>query len=96
MVSNIKAVKTHRCKVIGNQILTYEEMNTVLAQMKALLNSRPLSWLSLNPTEVLSLTPVHFLTLTLLQVLQAVDVADVKLPSRKQLLDKFVQSYWKG
>lgn len=95
--ANIKCVKTHLSKVIGEQLLTYEEFMTVLAQIEAIMNSRPLCWLSSDPTEPLALTPSHFLTLTPLQYLPAEDETQkpINRLTRKSLLDKIVQSYWK-
>ncbi|XP_045762059.1 uncharacterized protein LOC123865222 [Maniola jurtina] len=95
--STVKSFKTHLFRVIGSQILTYEELLTVLCQIEALLNSRPLGMLSEDPTEPLPITPAHFLNTTPLQVLPAADVANEnsRLLSRFSLLDKLVQSYWK-
>lgn len=94
--ANIKSVKTHLSKVIGNQILTFEELYTVLTQIESLLNSRPLCWLSSDPNDPAPLTPAHFLTLTPLQTLPAVNVVDVtpNRLTRKRLLDQIVQSFW--
>lgn len=94
--ANIKSVKSHLYKVIGQQILTYEELTTVLVQIEALLNSRPLCWLSSDPTEPQTLTPAHFLNLTPLQSLPSEEVTDRKINilTRKQMLDHMVQSYW--
>lgn len=95
--ANIKSVKNHLSKVIGAQILSYEEFLTVLTQIEALLNSRPLCWLSSDPAEPLALTPAHFLTLTPLQSLPVNDETDkpINRLTRKELLDQIVQSYWK-
>ncbi|XP_026480148.1 uncharacterized protein LOC113386588 [Ctenocephalides felis] len=91
--ANIKSVKTHLFKVIGLQILSYEEFNTVLNQIEALLNSRPLCWLSNDPSDPQPLTPAHFLMQEPLSDLP-VDYENLNLTKRKQLLD-IVASYWK-
>ena len=94
--ANIKSVKSHLSRVIGNQILTYEEFSTVLTQIEALLNSRPLSWLSDDPNDPLPLTPAHFLTTTPLTSIPAQDVLDANPQqlSRPELLDSVVQHFW--
>lgn len=95
--SNVKSVKTHLYKVIGNQLLSYEEMHTLLTQIEALLNSRPLCILSSDPSEPLALTPAHFLTLTPLTRLPSADLTLEKLNrlDRYQMIDRMVQDYWK-
>ncbi|XP_052737809.1 uncharacterized protein LOC112051333 [Bicyclus anynana] len=94
--SNIKSVKTHLFRVIGNQILTYEELNTVLIQIEGIMNSRPLCVLSSDPSDLTALTPSHFLNITPLKYLPAEDLTDVPQNrlTRYQLLSKLVQSYW--
>ncbi|KAB0797074.1 hypothetical protein PPYR_08068 [Photinus pyralis] len=77
--SNIKSVKSHLLKIVGDQLLTYEELNTLLIQIECLLNSRPLCVLSSDPAEPIALTPAHFLTLTPLDRLPAINVMDVNL-----------------
>ena len=51
---------TKRClrKTIGQQRLTYEELSTVLAEIEAVLNNRPLTYLDENDKEEI-LTPSH-------------------------------------
>ena len=61
--SSIKAVKAHFYRVIGDQLLTYEEMNTLFIQIESLLNSRPFCTLSSDLNDLNVLTPGHFLTL---------------------------------
>ncbi|XP_050301534.1 uncharacterized protein LOC126739768 [Anthonomus grandis grandis] len=55
--ARVKSVKIHLYHVIGNQCLTYEELNTVLIQIEAFLNSRPLTPFSNDPNDLTALTP---------------------------------------
>lgn len=59
--AGIKSCKYHLKRIIGNSTLTFEEMTTVLAQIEACLNSRPISQLPGNPEDISPLTPGHFL-----------------------------------
>ncbi|XP_026682006.1 uncharacterized protein LOC103512836 [Diaphorina citri] len=95
--ANVKAVKAHLYKCIGNQILSLEELCTVSAQIEALLNSRPLCLLSSDPSEPSVLTPAHFLTQIPLESLPASDVTNENPNrlTRYKLLDQIVQTFWK-
>ncbi|CAG4981781.1 unnamed protein product [Parnassius apollo] len=96
--TNIKSLKSHLYRVIGDQILSFEELSTVLAQIECVMNSRPLCrTLSSDPSEPLALTPAHFLTLTPLRYLPAADMDENRLSisTRHKLLDRLVQSFWK-
>lgn len=57
----IKSIKTHLYQVLGECYLTYDELNTILIKIEAVLNSCPLTHLSSNPLDTIRLTPRHFL-----------------------------------
>ena len=59
--SVVKSVKTHLKRVIGEARLTFEEFSTVLAQVEACLNSRPLVPLDSNDDGIEALTLGNFL-----------------------------------
>ncbi|XP_039297851.1 uncharacterized protein LOC120354570 [Nilaparvata lugens] len=94
--ANVKSVKFHLFRVIGNQLLTYEELNTVLVQIEGVLNSRPRCVLSEDPCEPLALTPAHFLTLTPLKSfpMRDVDSVPVNRLTRYELIGQLIQSFW--
>ncbi|CAK1582167.1 unnamed protein product [Parnassius mnemosyne] len=59
--AGIKSCKHHLKRIIGQSTLTFEEMSTLLSQIEACLNSRPLSRYNDHNETVEALTPGHFL-----------------------------------
>ncbi|XP_055842511.1 uncharacterized protein LOC129909455 [Episyrphus balteatus] len=59
--AGVKSIKYHLKRVIGTSTLTYEEISTLLCQIEAVLNSRPLCPLTNDPDDLEPLTPGHFL-----------------------------------
>jgi hypothetical protein len=59
--AGIKSAKAHLKRVMGNSTLTFEEFSTLLAQIEACLNSRPITPLSSDPDDLDVLTPGHFI-----------------------------------
>ncbi|KMQ83026.1 hypothetical protein RF55_21149 [Lasius niger] len=59
--AGVKATKHHLRRVLGEQLLTYEKLATLLCQVEACLNSLPLHPLSSDPSDLTALTPGHFL-----------------------------------
>ena len=57
----VKSMKTHLKRIVGSVKLTYEDLNTMLTQVEACLNSRPLVPLAPDDEGIEALTPGHFL-----------------------------------
>lgn len=95
--SGVKSMKYHLKRVIGSQILTLEELITVLAKVEAVLNSRPLCNISSDPDEVDILTPGHFLVTGPLVALPEPELTDQYVSPRErwQMLQKLTQSFWR-
>lgn len=94
--AGIKSVKYHIKRVIGQAVLTYEELNTVLVQIEGILNSRPLTPMSADPDDMSYLSPAHFLTgstLTSYPELNLVGENVGKLSFWKQC-EQMQQTFW--
>ena len=95
--AGIKSMKHHLKRTIGEALLTFEEFYTVLKQIEAVLNSRPLSALSDDPTDCTALTPGHFLVggpLTSPPEPNLLDIKSGRLTRWKQL-QQMQQDFWK-
>lgn len=96
--AGVKSTKFHLKRVIGDTTLTFEEMSTLLSQVEACLNSRPMTFVnSEDPGEPEPLTPGHFL---IGEPLVAVPDANYEASSmnslnRWQMVQKMVQTFWR-
>lgn len=73
----VRSMKYHLVRVLGTNAASYEDMTTLLAEIEACLNSRPLTELSANPMDMEALTPGHFLIGSHLQYISEIDLKEI-------------------
>lgn len=95
--SAVKLTKYHLARVLGNSLLTFEEYYTVLKKVEAILNSRPLTPESDDPTDLRVLTPGHFLIGRPLISKPEENIAEVPMYrlTRLRRLQSYSQQMWK-
>lgn len=94
--AGVKSVKGHLLRTIGHQIFSYEELSTLVTEVEAMLNSRPLTPVSSDPNDLQALTPAHFLISEPLVALPDQDYSDVPINrlTRWQLVQGLFQHIW--
>ncbi|GFX01635.1 integrase catalytic domain-containing protein [Trichonephila clavipes] len=95
--AGVKAFKFHLKRVVGNAHLTLEEFITILCEIEAVLNSRPLTPLTSNFDDFETLTPGHFLVgrpLTSIVEPQITNINENQL-SRWERVKKITQHIYK-
>ncbi|XP_055912003.1 uncharacterized protein LOC129946017 [Eupeodes corollae] len=94
--AGVKSVKFHLKRVVRNETLTFEELSTLLTEIEACLNSRPLCPVSDNLDDFAILTPAHFLFGTSAQLVPEADLAEkVSNLDRWRKIQIAVHSFWK-
>ncbi|XP_064074467.1 uncharacterized protein LOC113393726 [Vanessa tameamea] len=94
--AGVKSIKHHLQRIVTTH-LTYEEMTTVLCQVEACLNSRPLCPLDDTDSDNLDvLTPGHFLIGEAPIIVPSPDMSNFKMSalSRWQHTQKLVNVFW--
>ncbi|GFT14719.1 integrase catalytic domain-containing protein [Trichonephila clavipes] len=94
--ANIKSMKRILLRVAKSAIMNFEELTTLMAQIEAVLNSRPLSPLSSDPNDLNPLTPGHFLTNCAISSFPEPYTASDSLPyhSRWKLIQSLRDKFW--
>lgn len=96
--ASVKSIKYHLKRVLGLANLTYEEMTTLLVQIEAILNSRPLTPISSDPSDLVALTPSHFLmgrTILLTPQVEEKEARNINtLKSRFQRIECLKTHFW--
>jgi len=93
----IKSAKYHLRRIVGNTSLTFEELTTILAQVEAVLNSRPLNAMSSDPNDLSVMTPGHFLVGEPLTALPEAKLPTLEVSRLKrwQLVQHLTRTFWK-
>ncbi|XP_018370875.1 PREDICTED: uncharacterized protein LOC108766210 [Trachymyrmex cornetzi] len=94
--AGVKSMKYHFHRVMGEVSLTYEEFTTLLVQIEAILNSRPLTSCSDDPDDLNVLTPGHCIMGCAPTLIPEPSLEDVQLShlSRWQLIRQMIDRFW--
>lgn len=95
--SSIKLVKNHIDKIVGDRVLTPEEMRTIFAEISGYLNSLPLVVLYDNEVGASTLTPGHFLVGEQIVAPPTSDIPfeNVSHLKRWKMVQELSASFWK-
>ncbi|XP_049886828.1 uncharacterized protein LOC126381383 [Pectinophora gossypiella] len=93
----VKSMKYQFMRVIGDQKLDFEQLTTLLAQIEACMNSRPLCPLTEDPEDLQYLTPGHFLVGSPMMSLPQENQTGSKLDLRNRwkIVEMMHQHLWK-
>lgn len=95
--SGVKLVKYHLKRVLGNVRLCFEDFNTLLVEIEAVVNSRPLWSIPTNTDDYDPLTPGHFLVFRALNTLP--EPSPMHIPTNRlnhyQFLQRLLTDFWK-
>lgn len=93
--AGVKSVKHHMRRVLGTSLLTFEELYTVLTQIEAVLNSRPICPLTDDVNDLQALTPGHFLIGEAMNTAPDPTVPSKTAPTHRwQHLQLITQHFW--
>ncbi|XP_062557684.1 uncharacterized protein LOC134222535 [Armigeres subalbatus] len=93
----VRSSKHHLLKVLGENPESPEDLITLLTQIEACLNSRPLTAMSDDPNDMEPLTPAHFLIGSSLQAIPDLNYENVpanRLRNMQRMQQK-VQLFWR-
>jgi len=83
-------------KVLGNALLTYTEMYTLLTDIEATLNQRPLTYHGSDPTDPVPITPSQLaIGRNLKEVPTLMGNPSVSISARYKYLQRLLKHFWK-
>ncbi|XP_057334343.1 uncharacterized protein LOC130673372 [Microplitis mediator] len=93
----VKSYKHHLIRTVGDTLLTFEQLETCVIEIEAIVNSCPISPMSSDPNDLLSLTAGHFLNGGPLTSFPQNDL--INIPSNRlstwQHAQQLKQHFWK-
>ena len=94
--AGVKSAKSLMIRTVGDVALTFEELATLTAKISAVLNSRPISPLSNDPSETDYLSPGHFLIGEAPLAIPEPSLLDVTMNrlDRWQIVKQMTQHFW--
>ncbi|XP_058464714.1 uncharacterized protein LOC131438605 [Malaya genurostris] len=95
--AGVKSVKSHLKLILAEHRLTFEALSTVLAQIEAILNSRPLTPVSDDPNDMTAITPAHFIIGREFQAIAEPTYTGIPQGrlSRLQFIQDMKQRFWR-
>ncbi|UYV78173.1 hypothetical protein LAZ67_16000366 [Cordylochernes scorpioides] len=93
--AGIECFGCHFRRIIGETLLTDEEFLTLIVQIEACLNSRPLGPISGDPSDLAVLTPAHFLLTSSSCCVPEEDLLSFQLLPRWKMVQRMVQHLWR-
>lgn len=95
--AGVKSCKHHLKRILTQTPLTFEDFATLLTQIEAVLNSRPITPLSDDPNDFEVLTPAHFLIGRSFSTTPDPDLSSIPLSrlNRYQHIQQMVGHFWK-
>ena len=92
----IKSMKRHFYRTVGTTKMSFENFTTLITQIEAILNSRPLIAPSSDANDPSALTPAHFLIRRPLTALPEPSQEDNRTLSRRfKSINNIVRQFWK-
>ncbi|XP_050425489.1 uncharacterized protein LOC126836303 [Adelges cooleyi] len=95
--SAVKTTKFHLTRVIKDARLTLGELTTLLCQVEACVNSRPMTPLNSDPSEAEAITPAHFLIGGPMMIPPEANISeeDVQHLRRWRFVQGLMQGFWR-
>lgn len=92
----VKSAKQHLTKLSINSTFTFEEATTLLCGIEGVLNSRPMTPLSNDPSDHQALTPAHFLIGGVITLPPDSDVSTIPMSRLKRftMVQSYIQQFW--